>query len=71
MKVNGRMVWGMVLVNMSGLIRVTTSEHGKMIEHLERENWVQYYTINVLVHIDGDEYEGDWIDDKANGRGTY
>ena len=25
----------------------------------------------MLYHADGDIYEGDWIDDKANGTGTY
>ena len=24
-----------------------------------------------LVHNDGDIYEGDWVNDKAEGRGTY
>ena len=24
-----------------------------------------------LVHADGDVYEGDWIDDKAHGKGKY
>jgi len=24
-----------------------------------------------LYHADGDIYEGDWLDDKANGKGTY
>ena len=24
-----------------------------------------------MVHADGDVYEGDWVDDKANGQGEY
>jgi hypothetical protein len=24
-----------------------------------------------LIHADGDVYEGDWLDDKAHGRGFY
>lgn len=24
-----------------------------------------------LIHADGDIYEGDWVDDKANGNGVY
>jgi len=24
-----------------------------------------------LIHADGDVYEGDWVNDKAQGRGTY
>ena len=24
-----------------------------------------------MTHADGDIYEGEWLDDKANGKGTY
>jgi hypothetical protein len=36
-----------------------------------RADWVIIKIIIILVHVDGDSYDGEWKDDRANGYGVY
>ena len=51
----------MVLEYKCGLINLFMRENGLMIEHLKGK----------LIHADGGIYEGEWVNDKTNGVGTY
>ena len=36
-----------------------------------RKGIIKIYNKGRLIHADGDIYDGEWKNDKANGKGTY
>lgn len=61
----------MVMENKYGQMDLFMKVNGLKINHVEKQLRIKLSNQGKLIHADGDIYEGEWKDDKANGIGIY
>jgi hypothetical protein len=73
MKASGLKEGEKVKVHMYGRMVLIMREIGSQIRLKVRVSSVMQFSLIYFnkVHVDGDIYEGDWVDDMANGTGVY